>query len=46
VGPGQTADFEFTPSQPGVWRLEVKSVETGWYIPLTVIVEAKTPGLH
>ncbi len=41
MGPGQTADFEFSPTQPGVWRLEVKSVETGWYIPLTVIVEAK-----
>lgn len=41
MGPGQTADFEFTPTQPGVWRLEVKSVESGWYIPLTVIVEAR-----
>jgi len=41
MGPGQTADFEFTPMQPGVWRLEVKSVESGWYIPLTVIVEGK-----
>ena len=43
MGPGQTADFEFTPTQPGVWRLEVKSVDPGWYIPLTVIVEAKRP---
>ncbi len=42
MGPGETADFEFAPTQPGVWRLEVKSVETGWYIPLTVIVEAKS----
>ncbi len=41
MGPGQTADFEFTPTQPGVWRLEVKSVDPGWYIPLTVIVAAK-----
>ncbi len=23
---------------PGEWLLQVKSVETGWYIPLTVIV--------
>ena len=43
MGPGQTADFEFSPTQPGVWRLEVKSVDAGWYIPLTVIVEAKRP---
>jgi len=41
MGPGQTADFEFTPTEPGTWRLEVKSVEPGWYIPLTVIVERK-----
>lgn len=41
MGPGQTADFEFTPSTPGTWRLEVKSVDPGWYIPLTVIVEPK-----
>jgi FtsP/CotA-like multicopper oxidase with cupredoxin domain len=43
MGPGQTADFEFTPTEPGEWRLEVKSVEPGWYIPLTVIVAAKQP---
>ena len=39
MGPGQTADFEFTPNTPGTWRLEVKSAEAGWYIPLTVIVD-------
>lgn len=39
MGPGQTADFEFTPTRPGTWRLDVKTVETGWYIPLTVIVD-------
>lgn len=41
MGPGQTADFEFTPMRPGTWRMEVRSVETGWFIPLEVIVEAK-----
>jgi len=41
MGPGQTADFEFAPTTPGLWTLEVKSVEPGWYIPLTVIVEPK-----
>lgn len=43
MGPGQTADFAFTPTRPGVWRMEVRSVETGWYIPLEVIVEGKPP---
>lgn len=43
MGPGQTADFEFTPTQPGEWRLEVRSVDPGWYIPLRVIVEQGTP---
>ncbi|MBK7596502.1 MAG: hypothetical protein IPJ11_14990 [Gemmatimonadetes bacterium] len=41
MGPGQTADFEFIPTRPGTWRMEIRSVETGWYIPLDVIVEAK-----
>jgi FtsP/CotA-like multicopper oxidase with cupredoxin domain len=40
MGPGQTADFEFTPSRAGEWRMEVKSVEPGWHIPLPVIVVA------
>jgi hypothetical protein len=44
MGPGQTADFEFAPSTPGEWRLEIKTAETGWYVPLTVIVEAKRAG--
>ncbi len=43
MGPGQTADFEFTPTEPGEWRLEVRSVDPGWYIPLRVIVERKSP---
>lgn len=47
MGPGETADFEFTPTTPGRWRLEVRSVESGWYIPLEVIVtapSARPPG--
>jgi FtsP/CotA-like multicopper oxidase with cupredoxin domain len=40
MGPGETADFEFRPLTPGTWRLEVKTVEPGWYIPLEVIVSA------
>jgi hypothetical protein len=42
-GPGETADFEFKPLTPGEWRFEVKSVESGWYIPFTVIVEPRKP---
>lgn len=38
MGPGETADFEFRPLQAGEWRMEIKSVDPGWYIPLTVIV--------
>ena len=38
MGPGQTADFEFSPKVPGEWLMQVRSVETGWYIPLTIIV--------
>jgi hypothetical protein len=41
MGPGETADFEFTPTAAGEWRIEVNSVETGWYIPLPVIVTAR-----
>lgn len=46
MGPGETADFEFRPTAPGDWRLEVKSVESGWYIPLTVIVTAPKPPMR
>ncbi len=39
MGPGETADFEFTPRAAGEWVMEVKSSEPGWYIPLPIIVE-------
>ena len=42
MGPGETADFEFRPTAPGTWELEVRSVDPGWHIPLTVIVVPKT----
>jgi len=41
MGPGETADFAFTPTEVGTWRLEVKSREAGWHIPLTVEVIAR-----
>jgi len=30
MGPGQTADFEFTPTEPGTWQLEMRSTYAGW----------------
>lgn len=38
MGPGETADFEFRSLTPGTWRLEVRSVDPGWQIPLEIIV--------
>jgi FtsP/CotA-like multicopper oxidase with cupredoxin domain len=38
MGPGETADFEFRPTKPGEWRLEIKTADPGWYIPLPIIV--------
>jgi FtsP/CotA-like multicopper oxidase with cupredoxin domain len=37
-GPGETADFEFTPAAPGDLRLEVKTQLSGWIIPIAVRV--------
>ncbi|HEX2723477.1 MAG TPA: multicopper oxidase domain-containing protein, partial [Gemmatimonadaceae bacterium] len=38
TGPGETADFEFTPAAPGDMRLQVKTRLPGWIIPVDVIV--------
>jgi hypothetical protein len=44
MGPGETADFEIRPTTPGEWRLEIKTADPGWYIPLSVVVvPAGTP---
>ncbi len=32
AGPGETADFEFTPKEPGDVRLEITSHGTGWHL--------------
>jgi FtsP/CotA-like multicopper oxidase with cupredoxin domain len=37
-GPGETADFEFTPAAPGDLRLEAKTQLSGWIIPVEVRV--------
>ena len=38
TGPGETADFEFTPTTRGELRLEVKTQLSGWIIPIQVRV--------
>ena len=44
TGPGETADFEFTPSKAGTLRLDVATVGSGWHIPLTLRVrDAASP---
>ena len=32
AGPGETADFEFTPREPGLVRFEISSHGTGWLL--------------
>jgi FtsP/CotA-like multicopper oxidase with cupredoxin domain len=38
TGPGETADFEFTPRRRGDLRFEVKTLLPGWIIPITIHV--------
>jgi hypothetical protein len=38
TGPGETADFEFTPATLGELRLEVKTQLAGWIIPIVIRV--------
>jgi FtsP/CotA-like multicopper oxidase with cupredoxin domain len=38
TGPGETADFEFTPRIRGDLRLEVKTLLPGWIVPVVVRV--------
>lgn len=42
TGPGETADFEFTPAEPGALRLVVKTRVAGWTIPVDIDV-VRTP---
>ncbi|HEU4564281.1 MAG TPA: multicopper oxidase domain-containing protein [Gemmatimonadaceae bacterium] len=41
TGPGETADFAFTPTTPGRMRLEVRTLLPGWYVPIEVVVEGR-----
>lgn len=38
TGPGETADFEFTPRAAGLMRLQVRTRAPGWTVPVDVIV--------
>jgi len=40
TGPGETADFEFTPTAAGNMRLQVKTRVPGWNVPVDVIVRS------
>jgi manganese oxidase len=40
MGPGETADFLWTPPAPGRWRMDVRTTTPGFYIPMEVIVTA------
>ncbi|MGI9043531.1 MAG: multicopper oxidase domain-containing protein [Gemmatimonadaceae bacterium] len=38
TGPGETADFEFTPTEPGAMRLQVQTRLAGWNVPVNVFI--------
>lgn len=41
TGPGETADFEFTPVVAGLMRLEVRTRAAGWNVPVDIIVRKR-----
>ncbi len=38
TGPGETADFEFTPATPGLLQFSIRSRRSGWNIPILLRV--------
>jgi hypothetical protein len=38
MGPGETADFEFTPQHPGLMTLRVATQLKGWQVDVPVVV--------
>ena len=44
AGPGETADFEFTPQRPGSVRLELTTWGTGWHLPQELRVRPAATG--
>lgn len=39
MGPGETADFEYTPTAPGMIRLEFATMLSGWRLAVPLRVE-------
>ena len=48
TGPGETADFEYTPAHPGYMRLQVRTRVAGWNVPVDVFITQpkRTVGMH
>ena len=38
MGAGETADFLFTPEKPGPQRIDVRTRQAGWWVPVQLIV--------
>jgi FtsP/CotA-like multicopper oxidase with cupredoxin domain len=45
TGPGETADFEFTPTSVEFLRLEVKTFLPGWHVPVNIRIRAPRPAM-
>ena len=46
TGPGETADFEFTPRSPGDLRLSIRTRIAGWSIPILLRVRSVHAAEH
>jgi len=40
MGPGETADFEYTPTAPGLFRLEFATMLAGWRLAVPLRIDA------
>ncbi|CAN5128533.1 hypothetical protein BH23GEM2_BH23GEM2_04680 [soil metagenome] len=43
TGPGETADFEFTPIEPGFLRLAIRTYEPGWHTRVNIRIRPAPP---
>jgi manganese oxidase len=41
MGAGETADFLYTPERPGPSRIDVRTRQAGWWVPVQLIVRPK-----
>jgi hypothetical protein len=42
MGAGETADFLYTPERPGPSRIDVRTRQAGWWVPVQLIVRPKS----